>query len=207
MTKAVKLLLAGIVVCGLIAALLAVRNVVGPRTSGTRSEASARGAQEYSGQIGDLLITVTGAGPLPSGSEWEPSSRLRAGHRFVGVSVRIKNLATYANCTGLEAPQLKVDVGYVYQPVPSYRIHWLLAFGRRTYLREPDYHRLPPSAETEGVWTFEVKEGAKPVELVVYGGGEDMCREVQHRPGRITSPTTVTLSLQGLPGPVRPREE
>ena len=145
---------------------------------------------EHSARLGDLLITVTGIGALPLGHDLKTIRQPRSGHHFVAVRVNVKNVGTHPNCTDFDK-WLKVDANYEY---PSDYV---------TYLKPPRTSNLLPTEESEGIYTFEIKDGAKPVALKLVRNtvGDEFCRMMQHRSGALSGRTKVTLSLHGLPSP------
>lgn len=153
---------------------------------------------KYSARMADLVVRVTGVGLLPNAPEWKPERKARAGYHYVAVSVKMKNVVNYPNCTRFFDVQLRVDNGYVYE------LH-----SHATYLPEPRTIELPAGEETEGLYTFEVKDGVKPVELLLHRNtmAEWLCHMDQHRSGRGSGATTVRLPLRGLPVPVNPTEQ
>ncbi len=190
---------------GLIIAVLA--SVVIFRTIATRILTAPSGREQVEEQggstarVGDLLILVTGTGQPPHGVRWQPCLSARRGHHFIGVRVRLRNVASYANCTYLK-PQLRVDAGYVYDPFHDFRdpLGFLPGHDCAKNLDAPDYHNVPPAAEAEGIWTFEVKDGVKPTELVLYAYVDRMCAETQHRPELPSGKERViTFKLTGVP--------
>ena len=116
-------------------------------------------------RLGDLEVTVSAVGPVPHRLAQSILESPRAGHHFVVVSVKTKNVSEYPSCTELY-PTLEVGT-------PESHIEPFLGSG----LLSPQIIDLLPSEQSEGNFVFEVTDGTNPVELVLarQRNAEDLC--------------------------------
>ncbi len=100
---------------------------------------------KQSGRFGDLLITATAIedyGETPHQGD----------HHRVSVSVRVKNLGKRAICASF-TPRLRATLD--------------LEYGNILRSEEPRMSELLPGEETSGTYVFSVKDGVKPLQLVL----------------------------------------
>lgn len=120
-------------------------------------DADRKEKDKHSARVGNLVVTAT-AIETPEGLPKRILGRevrlekAPSGHYFVVVRVRFKNVGKRAICADF-LPRLKADFGLEYRQ--SFRPD------------EPRVSELLPDQEVEGPFTFEVKEGAKPLELTL----------------------------------------
>jgi len=145
-------------------------------------------SKEHSAILGDLRVTVTAVREATADDVKQYRLYSNPGYHSVLVFLKVKNVADYPNCT-FPTYWLGVAQGYQYKGASLSGKNALKAF------------RLPPSDESEGILDFQVKDGTKPVTLKILRDDttDAFCAQEQHRERRNTGPTTVRLSLQGLP--------
>jgi hypothetical protein len=150
-------------------------------------EVSAK-REKNSAWSGDLLFTVVSIESpqtVPNPLRHPPQQAI-TGHHFVVVHVRVKNLGKRAACAHFSA-RVKADFGLEY---------------RRDLILEgesPSVSELLPGEETEGSYTFEVKDGVTPRELVMEPRGKQTCDSS----GSYVFYDQIRISLEGVQSPVK----
>lgn len=166
--------------------ILALFIVIAPLAS---AQAQSRQQQNtHTARLGDLQVTVTGIRTASDYDRQQYSLNPRAGYKIVVVSLHTKNISRYPSCSNLDE-WLHVKQGYEY--------HRTFASFK---LKVPET-TLPPTEESSGYLTFEIKEEMEPATLKLVRNAifEDVCAGSQHRGTRISGPESVNLSLVGFP--------
>jgi hypothetical protein len=146
---------------------------------------SAAKKEKNSARTGDLLFTVASIESpetVPNPLGHRPQQAM-AGHRFVVVRVRVRNLGKSAACAEF-IPRLKTDFGLEYR-------HELILEGE-----PPRVSELLPGEGTEGSYIFEVKDGVTPRELVMEPRGKQGWRSSG---SSLPYVGEVRISLEGVP--------
>ena len=146
---------------------------------------SAAKKEKNSARTGDLLFTVASIElpeTVPNPLGHRPQQAM-AGHQFVVVRVRVRNLGKSAACAEF-IPRLKTDFGLEYR-------HELILEGE-----PPRVSELLPGEGTEGSYIFEVKDGVTPRELVMEPRGKQGCGSSG---SSLPYVGEVRISLEGVP--------
>lgn len=105
-------------------------------------------------RVGQLEVTPLAAGTVQPGAAWGLKKPPKRDYHYVVVTIRVKNVSEYPNCTHFHAS--------------------LLTNSRRTYRAAiwrapdpPEVERLPWQAESIGSYSFQVRDGEEPSALVL----------------------------------------
>ncbi len=153
-------------------------------------EGQAAGEEKHSVRVGQLQVTVTSAGAVAPHPAWGLTKPPKSGHHYVVVSLRVKNVSPYPNCTDFLA-KLQVRSGRTY---------------RQAIWRAPDppeTERLPWQGESSGSYVFQVRDGEDPVALALERNFiiERECWGRHDFSPDTPFSTTVWIPLEGLPTP------
>ena len=144
-------------------------------------------------RVGQLQVTPLASGTVPASAVSGLTKPPKRGHHYVVVTIRVKNVSEYPNCTHFHARVL-TDSGRNYQA----------AIWRAP--DPPEIERLPWQAETMGSYSFQVRDGEEPAALVLERNfilERECWRRHDFSPDAPFS-TKVHLPLQGLPSPEEP---
>ncbi len=124
---------------------------------------SAAKKEKNSARTGDLQFFVTSVESPETvlGRGLAVPNRPITGHHFVVVHVKVKNLSKRAACAYFTA-RLKADFAIVYRRDLNFD-------------EGPHIHELLLGEETEGRYIFEVKDGVRPLELIMEPQGKQGC--------------------------------
>lgn len=147
------------------------------------------GKEKNSARSGDLQFWVTSveSPETMNGVGLARPNRPTTGHHFVVVHVKVKNLAKRAACAGFTA-RLKAEFGLEYRRV--------LGFDDEG----PHIHELLLAEETTGSYVFELKDGVKPLELIMEPRGKQGCGQGNS----VFYPGTINISLEGIESSPKP---
>ncbi len=147
------------------------------------------GKEKNSARSGDLQFWITSveSPETVTGVGLARPNRATTGHHFVVVHVKVKNLSKRAACAYFTA-RLKAEFGLEYRRV--------LAFDDEV----PHIHELLLGEEAIGSYVFELKDGVKPLELIMEPRGKQGCGQGDS----VFYPGTINISLEGIESAPKP---
>jgi hypothetical protein len=144
-------------------------------SAGKEKNSARSGDQEFWVTSFESPETVLGiVGTIPH----RPST----GHHFVVVHLKVKNLSKRAACAYFTA-RVKAEFGLEYR-------RDLIFFEDEV----PHIHELLPGEETIGSYVFQVKDGVRPLELIMEPKGKQGCGQGDS----VFYPATINISLEGV---------